>query len=204
MGFVFSMATIAGIISSNVYPERTAPRYFQGHGIAMGFAFLAIICTTILTIANRIENARRDTLYGPAAVDGSDTNPNEVLTPEQLRAWGFEGLSKTQIIELGDKHPGTLSSCPILLNPSFQTAQHVLPIFLCPSSVPICCLILLFTFPSSLCSCAGAASCNVHLLPLCGIVVLSFFSPGRLKGCTLSTRIINTATLEPSTETWPA
>jgi len=115
MGFVFAMATTAGIISSNVYPARTAPRYFQGHGIAIGFASMAIICTAVLTIANRMENARRDTLYGPAPADGNDTDPNEVLTPEQLRTWGFEGLSKTQIVELGDKHPGILSTCPILL-----------------------------------------------------------------------------------------
>jgi hypothetical protein len=99
---------LAGIISSNVYPSHTAPRFFEGHGVAVGFSFMAIVCALIITIANRIENDRRDSLYGPVAADGSDANPNKVLTPEQCRNWGLEGLSKTQIIELGDKHPGTV------------------------------------------------------------------------------------------------
>jgi len=102
---LFGCANVAGIISSNVYPSSTAPRFFEGHGIAIGFASLTVITSVIITIANRIENARRDALYGPAAPDGSDAYFNKVLTPEQLREWGLEGLSKTEIIELGDKHP---------------------------------------------------------------------------------------------------
>jgi len=105
MAILFGCGNIAGIISSNVYPSGTEPRFFEGHGIAIGFASLAVIAAIIITIANRIENVRRDTLYGPVAPDGSDAYFNRVLTPEQLRNWGLEGLSNTEIIELGDKHP---------------------------------------------------------------------------------------------------
>lgn len=119
IAILFGCANVAGIISSNVYPSRTKPRFFEGHGIAIGFASLTIIAAIIMTIANRIENARRDRLYGPAAPGGSDVDFNKVLTPEQLRKWGLEGLSKTEIIELGDKHPGIVLafSFPFLIEP---------------------------------------------------------------------------------------
>jgi hypothetical protein len=107
MGLLFATGNSAGIISSNVYPAGTAPRFFEGHGVAVGFSFMAIVCAIIITIANRLENARRDSLYGLVAANGSDASPNKVLTPEQRKTWGLEGLSKTEIIELGDKHPGT-------------------------------------------------------------------------------------------------
>jgi hypothetical protein len=107
MGLLFSTGNSAGIISSNVYPSHTAPRFFEGHSVAIGFAFMAVVCAVIITTATRIENARRDSLYGPVAADGSDASPNKVLTPDQCRSWGLEGLSETEIIELGDKHPGT-------------------------------------------------------------------------------------------------
>jgi hypothetical protein len=108
MGLLFASANSAGLISSNVYPSQTEPRYFEGHGIAIGFAFMAIVCAIIITTANRVENARRDALYGPVAADGSDAGPDKDFTPERLGDWGLEGLTKTEIIELGDKHPGTV------------------------------------------------------------------------------------------------
>ena len=108
MGLMFSAANSAGIISSNVYPSHTAPRFFQGHDVAVGFALMAVVCAIVINIATRNENVRRDALYGPVAVNGSDANPNKVLTPDQSRRWGLEGLPKTEIIELGDKHPGTV------------------------------------------------------------------------------------------------
>jgi hypothetical protein len=113
MGLTFASASSAGIISCNVYPSHTAPRFFEGHSIALGFAFMAIVCAIIITTASRIENARRDSLYGSVAADGSDANPNKVLTPEQWQSWGLEGLTKIEIIELGDKHPGTSQLSPI-------------------------------------------------------------------------------------------
>lgn len=110
MGLLFATGNSAGLISSNVYPSHTAPRFIEGHVVAVGFAFMAIVCAIIMTVSNRLENARRDRLYGPVASDGSDANPNKVLTPEQRQSWGLGGLSKLEIIELGDKHPGTFRS----------------------------------------------------------------------------------------------
>ncbi|KAF9505402.1 hypothetical protein BS47DRAFT_539462 [Hydnum rufescens UP504] len=106
MGFFFSVGNSAGLISSNVYPSGAAPRYFRGHGIALAFSFLAIVCVSILMVSNLRENARRDRVYGVAAPDGSDAHPHKVLIPDQKATWGLEGLSELQIIELGDRHPG--------------------------------------------------------------------------------------------------
>ncbi|KAF9506091.1 hypothetical protein BS47DRAFT_463665 [Hydnum rufescens UP504] len=106
MGFFFSVGNSAGIISSNVYPSNTAPRFFRGHGIALAFSFMAIVWTLILMASNWRENARRDRVYGVTAPDGSDADPRKVLTPEQKATWGLEGLSELEIIELGDRHPG--------------------------------------------------------------------------------------------------
>jgi len=106
MGFFFSVGNSAGLISSNVYPAKTAPRFFRGHGVAIAFSFMAIVCVSILMAYNWRENSRRDRVYGPVAPDGSDAHPRKVLTPEQKATWGLEGLSQLEIIELGDRHPG--------------------------------------------------------------------------------------------------
>jgi len=105
MGFFFSVGNSAGLISSNVYPSSTAPRFFEGHGIAIGFSVLAIVCASSLMTSNMYENARRDKVYGVVAPDGSDASPRKILTPEQKATWGLEGLTELQIIELGDRHP---------------------------------------------------------------------------------------------------
>jgi hypothetical protein len=56
-----------------------------------------------LFIALRRENARRDEQYGaPLAED-------EVLqleSDESKRRWGLQGMTRDEIVELGDKHPG--------------------------------------------------------------------------------------------------
>ncbi|KAF9506094.1 hypothetical protein BS47DRAFT_1353318 [Hydnum rufescens UP504] len=106
MGFFFSVGNCAAIISSNIYPNSTAPRFIRGHSIAVAFSFMTIICVSILMASNWRENARRDRVYGVVAPDGSDAHPRKVLTPEQKVTWGLEGLSELEIIELGDRHPG--------------------------------------------------------------------------------------------------
>ncbi|KAF8316359.1 MFS general substrate transporter [Clavulina sp. PMI_390] len=105
MGLLFSTGNSAGIISSNVYPARTAPRFFEGHGVAVGFSFMAIVCAIIMMIANGRENNRRDELYGEVAADGSDASVRKPISDEKRRRWGLEGMSEEQIIELGDSHP---------------------------------------------------------------------------------------------------
>lgn len=102
MGFFFTVGNSAGLISSNVYPTKSRPRYIEGHSVAIGFASLAIICAIILYTHNKRENARRDRVYGVAAVDGSDASPRS----GNKEKWGLEGLSDREVIELGDRHPG--------------------------------------------------------------------------------------------------
>jgi len=106
MGIFFTLGNSAGIISSWVYPSTQAPRFFTGHGVAIGFAFMAIICAAILMFANARENARRDRLYGPLAADGNDNNPLRQNNPELIKRWGLEGMSRDEILDLGDNHPG--------------------------------------------------------------------------------------------------
>lgn len=106
MGLLFSCGNSAGIISSNVYPANTAPRFFEGHGVAVGFGFMSIVCAVIIIIANSRENARRERIYGSVAADGSDATVAQSMIPELRAKWGLEGLSETEIIELGDRHPG--------------------------------------------------------------------------------------------------
>ncbi|KAG8988898.1 hypothetical protein FRB94_005578 [Tulasnella sp. JGI-2019a] len=106
MGVFFTMGNSAGIISSWVYPTTDSPRFFKGHGVAIGFAFMAIVCAIILMISNSRENARRDRIYGPVAADGNDNNPLRHDNKELMKRWGLEGMSRDEILDLGDRHPG--------------------------------------------------------------------------------------------------
>lgn len=126
MGMLFTTGNSAGLISSNVYPAKTGPRFFEGHGVALGFAFMAIVCAVIITTANRRENARRDRVYGEVAVDGSDANPTKVLSAEKRTRWGLDGLSETEVIELGDLHPG--KSCCLRSSQFFFLPLPLIPL----------------------------------------------------------------------------
>lgn len=59
---------------------------------------MALILTTYL----RRENKRRDALYGPPPAE-HETEGYE--SEEHKQRWGLEGMSREQIVELGDKHP---------------------------------------------------------------------------------------------------
>jgi hypothetical protein len=125
MGFFFSVGNSAGLISSNVYPSSTGPKFVEGkfvfpsaevheanlilisgHSIAIGFSGMAIICALTLMWSNSRDNAYRDRVYGPVAPDGSDASPNKNITKEQREKWGLAGMSELEICELGDRHPG--------------------------------------------------------------------------------------------------
>ena len=102
MGLFFSVGNASGIIASNVYPASTAPHYTRGHSIALAFSALAIVCSAILMTAYSRENRRRDELYGP--IDPS-LNPLHA-SKEQLKKWGLENMTRDEILDLGDRHPG--------------------------------------------------------------------------------------------------
>jgi MFS family permease len=104
MGFFFTIGNSAGLISSNVYPTHTAPRFIEGHAVAIGFAGMAIICAITLHISHKRENDRRDRVYGYVNPNGSDASPNN-MSEENKAKWGLQGMSDIDIIELGDSHP---------------------------------------------------------------------------------------------------
>jgi hypothetical protein len=103
MGLVFSAGNAGGIIASEAYQSSTAPQFRPGHGTALGFLVICFLSALTLYIALKRENERRDSVYGPAP--GSE-DVNEWEDPEFIRKWGLEGMSRKEIVALGDDHPG--------------------------------------------------------------------------------------------------
>lgn len=63
-GFIFSVGSIGGTISGQIYRAAWAPRYVQGHAINLGCYVLALIAGTILWWSYRKDNATRDAAIG--------------------------------------------------------------------------------------------------------------------------------------------
>ncbi|CAF1192569.1 unnamed protein product [Rotaria sordida] len=109
LAFMISVGNCGGIISGQIYRSEDAPRFILGHAINLGFCTLAIICTSILRIGLRLENRRRDRLYGPSTnVVITHTNTTVDMfglgSAEDRRRWGYENMSEQEIRDLGDKH----------------------------------------------------------------------------------------------------
>ncbi|CAF1222922.1 unnamed protein product [Rotaria sordida] len=109
LAFMISVGNCGGIISRQIYRSEDAPRFILGHAINLGFCTLAIICTSILMIGLRLENRRRDRLYGPSTnVVITHTNTTVDMfglgSAEDRRRWGYENMSEQEIRDLGDKH----------------------------------------------------------------------------------------------------
>ncbi|KAJ7858727.1 MFS general substrate transporter [Mycena leptocephala] len=64
------------VLGSHIFPLTQGPRYIKGFGISCALAFLAAILSLVLNFSYRMDNARRDELYGKpdpnARVDTSD------------------------------------------------------------------------------------------------------------------------------------
>ena len=73
-----------------------------GHGTALGFAFCNFAMALVLYLALSRENRRRDQTYGQAP---RDNEVHEYEDPAYLRKWGLEGMTRDQIVALGDDHP---------------------------------------------------------------------------------------------------
>ena len=73
-----------------------------GHATALAFAALNCITAGIMSFALRRENARRNAKYGPPP--GPD-EAHEYDSEEYKRKWGLEGMTREQIVMLGDEHP---------------------------------------------------------------------------------------------------
>lgn len=52
------------ILGSHIFPKSEGPSYTKGFAICCGLAFLAAFCSCVLSISYRLENARKDALYG--------------------------------------------------------------------------------------------------------------------------------------------
>ncbi|OCF76535.1 hypothetical protein I204_02232 [Kwoniella mangroviensis CBS 8886] len=102
MGLVFSAGNSGGIVSSQAYRNKDAPRFLPGHATALAFCLLNFTMAVILYFGVKRENKRRDLKYGPPP------RPDEVFEfedPEYQAKWGLQGMSRKEIVELGDDHP---------------------------------------------------------------------------------------------------
>lgn len=105
MGFFFTIGNSAGLISSNIYPTTEAPRFIKGHAINLGFASLTFILTSIIMFINWRANKARDAI-SYANPDGSDIDPSRLDSEEEKQRWGYQGMTREEIMQLGDRHNG--------------------------------------------------------------------------------------------------
>ncbi|KAK0494610.1 MFS general substrate transporter [Armillaria luteobubalina] len=52
------------VLGSHIFPKTEGPKYIKGFAISCALEFLAAICAVILHFSYRLENKRRNTLYG--------------------------------------------------------------------------------------------------------------------------------------------
>lgn len=101
-GMVFSSGNSGGIVASQVYRDQDRPRYYLGHGTAVGFCLANFTMAALLWWQLSKENKRRQDAYGSPP---HEDEVNDFESEEYLRRWGLEGKSKKEILELGDNHP---------------------------------------------------------------------------------------------------
>ncbi|CAF1233669.1 unnamed protein product [Adineta steineri] len=110
LAFMISVGNCGGVISGQIYRSQDGPRFILGHAINLGFCVLGLVSVIILFISLRLENLRRDRIYG--VVSGSDSTTSVITkelhcgcgSEEDRRKWGYEHMSEEEIRDLGDKH----------------------------------------------------------------------------------------------------
>ncbi|OCF34043.1 hypothetical protein I316_04390 [Kwoniella heveanensis BCC8398] len=102
MGFIFSLGNSGGIISSQVYRGKDSPRFLVGQGVTFGFSCICLLASITMYFGLRRENARRERVYGPAPGPGQTS---EWESEEGKKRWGLEGMTRQEIVDLGDDHP---------------------------------------------------------------------------------------------------
>ena len=65
LAFMLSVGNSGGAVSGQIYRSKDAPRFILGHAINLGFCGMGLITAFILFVSLRLENRRRDRLYGP-------------------------------------------------------------------------------------------------------------------------------------------
>jgi hypothetical protein len=84
---------------------------------------MACVCAIILYFGLKRENTRREAQYGPTEISDRDFSTmrsenegkvtrgkissweEDLKDPEYLERWGLSGMTKEEIIDLGDDHP---------------------------------------------------------------------------------------------------
>jgi quinol-cytochrome oxidoreductase complex cytochrome b subunit len=77
---------LGGIVSSNVYLTRTAPRYITGHAVNLGFIVMGMFAATLYAILLRRENVKKE-----REIERQNSLPEDertVYTVQQLRDLG--------------------------------------------------------------------------------------------------------------------
>lgn len=69
------------VLASFLYPSSSAPQYYLGLGLCLGFNLSSITLTFLLSRYYRRENARRDVLEGGRSGDTSDFETLHDLSP---------------------------------------------------------------------------------------------------------------------------
>jgi len=57
------------ILGSHIFLATEGPRYIKGFAVCSAFEAIAAICAVLLSVSYRIENKRRDRLYGKPVSD---------------------------------------------------------------------------------------------------------------------------------------
>lgn len=99
---VFSAGNSGGIVASQAYRDAYAPRFIPGHATALGFLAMHFTTSAILWWMFARENKRRDEQYGPPP---SQHEVHDFMDADNIRRYGLEGMSREDLINLGDKHP---------------------------------------------------------------------------------------------------
>jgi hypothetical protein len=102
MGMYFSSGNAGGIWSALCYRTADKPYFRPGHGSALAFAALNAITSVILILGMRAVNKKREAEFGPAP---GPEETHDVDDPEYRARWGLEGMSRNDILNLGDDHP---------------------------------------------------------------------------------------------------
>lgn len=88
MALLISVGNMGGIMGSNIYLKREAPKYTTGFAVSLTMCCCAIVMTFVLRWAYRRENAKRAKLQAEHS-------------EEEIRAM----YSEQEMLDLGDKSP---------------------------------------------------------------------------------------------------
>ena len=65
-----SIGNLGAVLGTQLYRAETAPRYYLGHGFALGYMVANIVVTVVTWFVLRRENTRREEGYGSEKLDG--------------------------------------------------------------------------------------------------------------------------------------